>query len=46
MAVGAGAAQTFVTTSRFGGAGSGRSSAVTSIASRFERWKKRGSTSR
>jgi hypothetical protein len=34
-----------VTTSRFGGAASGRSCAVTSMASRFDRWKKRGSTS-
>jgi hypothetical protein len=46
--LGAGAAHatgTAVTTVRTGGAGSGRSSAVTSFASDFDRWKNRGRTS-
>jgi len=43
-ATGAGA-RTTVTTSRRGGASSGRISAATSAASRFERWKNRGRTS-
>ncbi len=46
MSAGAAAARTTVTTVPCGAASWGCNSAVTAFASRFDMWKKRGSTSR